>query len=145
MEHVYTTMKSVIAKKALSVSELQRRIDIFYAQSKLTEDEKFELEELIFLNKTVDAEKASLEARYEALLHKYDELAWRVTALEKGISEPEEETDIPDWTPWNGVSNNYQTGAIVKHKGKTWKNVLSGMQNVWEPGTVYERYWIELT
>jgi predicted nuclease with TOPRIM domain len=145
MEHVYTTMKSVIAKKALPVSELQRRIDIFYAQSKLTEDEKFELEELIFLNKTVDAEKASLEARYEALLHKYDELAKRVTALEKGISEPEEETDIPDWTPWNGVSNNYQTGAIVKHKGKTWKNVLSGMQNVWEPGTVDERYWIELT
>lgn len=149
MEHVYTTMKSVISKRALPVAELHKRIDIFYAQSKLTEEEKFELEELVFINQTVDAEKASLEARYEELVRKYDELAFRVAALEKGTTgetdEPEIDNDIPAWVPWDGVSSNYQLGAIVTHNGKTWENVLANMQNVWEPGTVDERYWIEVT
>lgn len=149
MEHVYTTMKSVISKRTLPVAELYKRIDIFYAQSKLTEEEKIELEELVFINKTIDAEKTSLEARYEALLIKYENLEARVAALENGSTgeteEPEDGNDIPAWVPWDGVSSNYQLGAIVTHNGKTWENVLANMQNVWEPGTVDERYWIEVT
>lgn len=151
MEHIYSTMKSVILRKNLPVAELQRRIDIFFAQSKLTEEQKNELEDMVFSNQTVDAEKASLEARYEALLNKYNALEERVAALEKkGESDGGEEgsdtpveNEIPAWEPWDGVSTNYQLGAVVTHNGKVWKNVLADMQNVWEPGVVGERYWIE--
>ena len=59
-------------------------------------------------------------------------------------ADPEEpqEVKIPKWEAWDGISDKYQTGAVVKHKGKYYQNVLEGMQNTWEPGTtgVDERY-----
>ena len=54
---------------------------------------------------------------------------------------------IPDWEPWDGISDRYQRGAIVRENGEYYVNVLSGMQNTWQPGTagVDDRYWIKLT
>lgn len=75
----------------------------------------------------------------------------RLAALESGGAElvdPEELTVvIPEWEPWDGISTDYQTGAVVTHNGKYWQNVLDGMQNTWEPGGVGidERYWKEIT
>lgn len=71
--------------------------------------------------------------------------------LESGDTEPVEPQEpavvIPEWEPWDGISTDYQTGAVVAHSGKYWQNVLSGMQNTWEPGGVGidERYWKEIT
>ena len=70
---------------------------------------------------------------------------------EQGIGE-EEETEqekvkIEKWVAWDGISNRYQYGAVVKHKGKYYQNMLQNVQNVWEPGSVGvdERYWKEIT
>ena len=54
---------------------------------------------------------------------------------------------ITDWEPWDGISDRYQRGAIVRENGEYYVNVLSGMQNTWQPGTagVDDRYWIKLT
>jgi len=137
---MYEIMRNVILSRTLPVDELQRRIDTFYAEGKLTEAEKRELEQLVFDNQTVDAEKAALEKRVDDLAAKLTALEERVTALE-GV-EPGE---YPAWKAWDGVSTDYQPGAIVTHNGKTWLNVLEGMQNVWEPGVADERYWVEYT
>ena len=86
-----------------------------------------------------------LDALYRTLVEKYNALEARVTALEGGESGGGSGTEggYPDWEPWDGVSLNYQPGAIVKHNGKLWLNVLEGMQNVWEPGVADSRYWTE--
>lgn len=137
---MYEIMRNVILSRTLPVDELQRRIDTFYAEGKLTEAEKRELEQLVFDNQTVDAEKAALEKRVDDLAAKLTALEARVTALEGG-----ETGEYPAWKAWDGVSTDYQPGAIVTHNGKTWLNVLEGMQNVWEPGVADDRYWVEYT
>lgn len=135
---MYEIMRNVILSRTLPVDELQRRIDTFYAEGKLTEAEKRELEQFVFDNQTVDAEKAALEKRV-------DDLAAKLTALEERVGKLEgvEPGEYPAWKAWDGVSIDYQPGAIVTHNGKTWLNVLEGMQNVWEPGVADERYWVE--
>ena len=137
---MYEIMRNVILSRTLPVDELQRRIDTFYAEGKLTEAEKHELEQLVFDNQTVDAEKAALETRV-------DDLAAKLTALEERVGKLEgvEPGEYPAWKAWDGVSTDYQPGAIVTHNGKVWLNVLEGMQNVWEPGVADERYWVEYT
>ena len=136
---MYEIMRNVILAQDTPVEELQRRIDTFYAEGKLTEEEKRELEALVFSCQTPDAEKAELGKRVDALTIKLTALEERVERLEGG--QPDE---IPVWKPWNGVSTDYQPGAIVTHNGKVWLNVLEGMQNVWEPGVSDSRYWQEV-
>lgn len=145
MGNMFELMKNVILSKKQSVDELTRRVNVFYAQGKLTDEEKAELDALVFENQTVDAEKGELDALYRTLVEKYNALEARVTALEggEGGDAPGTEGGYPDWEPWDGVSLNYQPGAIVKHNGKLWLNVLEGMQNVWEPGVADSRYWTE--
>lgn len=136
---MYETLRSVILSRTLPVAELQRRVDVFYAESKITEAEKAELSQMIFDNQTPDAEKAKLEQRFAELARRMDALEKRITAVEAG-DEPVSPSDYPDWKAWDGVSGDYIPGAIVRHNGALWENVLN-MQNVWEPGVVDERYW----
>lgn len=137
---MYDVMRNVILSQTLPMQEIQRRIDVFFAEGKLTETEKAELENLAFENQTTDAERAELTRRVDELAAKVSDLEARVAAL-----EGEEPGEYPDWKPWDGVSDEYQPGAIVRHKDKLWLNVLEGMQNVWEPGVADERYWVEYT
>ena len=135
---MFALMKSVIAAQRQPADELRRRIDVFFAQGRISEKEKEELEALVFAHQSVDAERASLEERYGLLALRMTALEARMAALE-GVQEAE----CPQWRAWDGVSEEYQPGAVVLHKGKKWKNVLEGMQNVWEPGVADERYWME--
>lgn len=136
---MYETLRSVILSRTLPVAELQRRVDVFYAEAKITEAEKIELSQMIFDNQTPDAEKAELEQRFAELTRRTDALEKRVAAIESGYV-PVAPDDYPDWKAWDGVSGDYIPGAIVRHNGTLWENVLN-MQNVWEPGVVDERYW----
>lgn len=136
---MYEMLRSVILSRTLPVAELQRRVDVFYAESKITEAEKAELSQMIFDNQTPDAEKAKLEQRFAELTRRMDALEKRITAVEAGDT-PVSPSDYPDWKAWDGVSGDYIPGAIVRHNGVLWENVLN-MQNVWEPGVVDERYW----
>ena len=145
MANMFELMKSVVLAKRRSVEELTKRIDAFWAQGRPTDGEKAELDRMVFENQTVDAEKGELDALYRTLVEKYNALEARVLALEGGVSGGGggTESGYPAWEPWDGVSLNYQPGAIVEHRGKLWINVLESMQNVWEPGVVDERYWTE--
>lgn len=135
---MFALMKSVITAQRQPADELRRRIDVFFAQGRLSAEEKEKLEALVFAHQSVDAERADLEERYGLLALRMTALEARMAALE-GVPEAE----YPQWRPWDGVSEEYQPGAVVLHKGKKWKNVLEGMQNVWEPGVADERYWME--
>lgn len=148
---MYTTLCSVIRAQRMSVSELQKRVNHFYAVGAITFEEKIELDELIYQNATVDAEKMELEKRVAALTGRVSLLEQAVEALQiaaeggdTGTPSEPETPSTPAWMPWDGVSKDYAEGAVVQHKGKTWRNVLQGMQNVWEPGVVDERYWVEV-
>ena len=154
---MYEIIKAVIQSGAFVVSDITQKINTLWVESKLTDEERQELSEMMidYINPSTQAPELKelyLQLREElgAVKEEVSTLKTEVAEL-KGTEEtepgPGPETTIPKWKPWDGISTDYQAGAVVKHKGKYYKNVLEGMQNTWEPGSagVDERYWKEIT
>lgn len=155
---MYNILKSIIMSRKVSIDKLYHKVDVAWANGDITDEQKIELEKMIFQYQNPQTESPDLAQLYNRLYEKYEnlqteltDLKSRVVVLESGDTEPVEPQEpavvIPEWEPWDGISTDYQTGAVVAHSGKYWQNVLAGMQNTWEPGTtgVDERYWKEIT
>lgn len=150
---MYEIIKSVIEGGVFKLNDLSNKIDTLWVGGKLTDEERENLISLMsdHLNPATEApQDYELLARQIAELKEtVSSLSDRVTALEGGETEPEEPTGviIPEWEPWDGISKQYQYGAVVTHNEKYFQNVLSGQQNVWEPESagVDERHWKEIT
>lgn len=136
---MYNIFKSRITTGGYKLADIQHRIKKLYAMGNLTDEQ---LDELL----TVAQQNASADAERPEILSLIQNLANRVEALEKKQNSTEEETEgYEAWTPWNGISDDYQPGAIVSHNGQLWQSVHSG-QNTWEPGTVgTESLWAAYT
>lgn len=145
---MYNSLKTQITFGAFNVLDMQRRAQKIYAMGGLTEDQLDELLALIAEKANPDNERPELLALIQALSAKVDKLTLRVKALEAGDGESgADEGDIseyPDWQPWDGLNDQYQPGAIVAHVDQLWQSAYNG-QNVWEPGTVDERFWVKYT
>lgn len=146
---MYDIIKNIIQNGVFKVSDLTTKIDTLWAESKLSDDERNELVQMMtdFLNPSTEAPEP--KDLYERLESRVSVLEDSVKKLQGGGSEEPEpgEIIVPAWVPWDGISSDYQYGAVVTHNGKYWQNVLRGMQNTWEPGAVGvdERYWKEIT
>ena len=154
---MYEIIKAVIQSGAFVVSDITQKINTLWVESKLTDEERQDLSEMMidYINPNTQAPELKelyLQLQEELGAEKEEERTLKAEVAElKGTGGaepgPGPETKIPKWKPWDGISTDYQTGAVVKHKGKYYKNVLEGMQNTWEPGSagVDERYWKEIT
>ena len=146
---MYDIIKNIIQNGMFKVSDLTTKIDTLWAESKLSDDERNELVQMMtdFLNPSTEAPE--LKDLYERLEARVVVLEDAVKELQSGGEEEPEpgEIVIPAWVPWDGISDNYQYGAVVKHSEKYWQNMLQGVQNTWEPGAVGvdDRYWKEIT
>ncbi|MCD7881066.1 MAG: hypothetical protein LUG47_05280 [Clostridiales bacterium] len=140
---MYDTLWQLIATGNYTLADITNKINVFWAESQLTDEQRTELLALAVENISTDQEKPELETTVE-------KLAARVTALEEAVTALQGDTGdsgsggssaYPEWTSWDGVSDNYQYGAIVSHNGTLWISVYNG-QNVWEPGvTGTESLW----
>ena len=81
----------------------------------------------------------------QSLASQIEALEARVKALEGNDDGGEEPIPYAEWKPWDGISKDYQKGAIVSCNGVLWESVFDG-QNVWEPGTAgTESLWVKYT
>ena len=149
---MYEILKAVIIAGNVSVSILTHKVDMAWADGKITDEQKLELEKLIFEYKNPEAEAPELEELYKRLESKVKDLEAkqadlesRLIILEGGDVPSEPSTIVPAWEPWDGITDQYQYGTAVTHSDRYWLNVLQGMLNTWEPGTVDERYWKEIS
>ena len=133
-------MKNVIVTGGFKLADIQHKIKKLYAMGDLSESEMDELLILASGGVSVDAERPEVLAMIVSLSEKIDAIAERVKALEGNTDEEEEEH--PVWKPWDGISKDYQMGAIVSHNGELWESTYEG-QNVWEPGTVGDNFWLK--
>ena len=133
-------LKNVIVAGGYKLADMNHKIKKLYALGDLTEAEMDELLAMASGGVSVDAERPETLEMIRSLDAKISALDERVKALEDAPVEPE--TDYPEWKPWDGISKDYQKGAIVKHKGELWESTFNG-QNVWEPGTVGEDFWLK--
>ena len=138
-------LTNVIRNGGMALTQVAERIDEMYVTGRLNAEERAELVALMHERAKPEAEKGDVQKRIDQLAQAVAALEARVKALEGGGTDAPE-GEIPAWKPWDGVSAEYAQGAVVTHKGKTWKSVYAG-QNVWEPGAVGvdERYWVEVS
>lgn len=139
---MYDVIKSAIAAGGYKLADMQYKIKKLYVLGDLTESEMDELLALAAGGVSTDAERPETLEMIRALDAKISALDERVKALENKPVEPDVPEDYPEWKPWDGISKDYQEGAIVKHNGKVWISVFSG-QNVWEPGVAGDQFWKE--
>jgi len=142
---MYSVIKSVISAGGFKLSEMRYKVNKLYVQGDLTEEQADQLLALAMQGATPDAERPELLQIIQNLSARVDALAAEVAALKTGsdTEEPGAETaGYEAWAPWDGISDKYQPGAVVTHNGKTWQSTYTG-QNVWEPGTVDDRFWAE--
>ncbi len=137
---MYNIFKSRIESGGYKLADIQHRVKKLYALGDLTDQQ---LDELLIMAQ----QYASADAERPEALALIQNLANRVEALEKKqAGEDSPEGEMPEyevWTPWNGISDKYQPGAIVSHNGQLWQSVHSG-QNTWEPGSVgTESLWVK--
>ena len=134
---MYNVIKSVITSGGFKLADIQHKIKKLYALGDLTEAQMDELLGAASGGVNTDAERPDV-------LEMLKKLSDRVDALEEMLNGNAEETGYSEWAAWDGISDNYQPGAIVSHGGKLWQSVYEG-QNVWEPGAagIDERFWVE--
>lgn len=148
---MYEIIKNIIENGAFRVSDLTNKIDTLWAESKLSDDERSQLVQMMTDHLNPATEAPELKEMYERLEARVTTLEAEVQALKGGEESGGEEepgtVTVPAWEPWDGISNKYQYGAVVTHNGKYFLDVLQGMQNTWEPESagVDERYWKEIT
>lgn len=140
---MHKILESVISTGGYKLAEIQHKIKKMYLLGDLTEEQMDELLSKAAGGVSTDAERPETLQMIQTLAAEIEALKTRVKALEGQPDEPDvSEGDYPAWKPWDGISKDYQKGAIVTHKGKSWISTFAG-QNVWEPGTVGEQFWKE--
>ena len=130
---MYEVIKSVITAGGYKLAEIQHKVKKLYVFGDITEEQMDELLSLAAGGVSTDAERPENLKLIENLAAEIEALKVRVATLE-GTEDGGEVEEYPAWKNWDGISKDYQTGAIVTHNGQLWQSVFSG-QNVWEPGT----------
>lgn len=141
---MYKVIRSVIASGGYKLADVQYRIKKLYSMGDLNEAQMDELMALAVLGASANSERPETLELIQTLADKITALEARVAALESGAEDSGTDTSYPEWKAWDGISTDYQSGAIVSHNGELWRSIFAG-QNVWEPGVIgtenlWERY-----
>lgn len=139
-------IKTAISAGNYKLTEIQHKIKKMYILGDLTEEQADELLALASLGISTDAERPELLNMIRSLSTEIENLKRRIEVLEGTADEEgDDQTAYPEWKSWDGISTDYQKGAIVSHNGELWESVYDG-QNVWEPGTPgTENLWKKYT
>lgn len=147
---MYTIIKNVITIGTYTLSDMTNKINTLWVTGELTDEQHDELIQLMYNNLNPSTEAPEISERLSRVENRVTALEEAVKELQSGGETPEPEPGtvvIPEWEPWDGVSDQYKPGAVVQHNGKYYQNTFDGAQNTWEPGTVGvdDRIWKEIT
>ncbi len=124
---MYEIFKNVLNGE-YELVDILNKIDEYYIESKLTKEQKEELEEEARKN-------ANPVNSYADLQTQIDKLADRVTALKNkqestGSEEPTEE-EYPEYVQPTGAHDAYHVGDKITYNGKHYECIFNGC--VWTP------------
>lgn len=138
---MYNLIKTVIGNGGYKLSDTQYKAKKLYLMGDITEEQLDEVLRLASEGVNPSAERPEVLTMLKSLSDRIEAIEKR---LDSGNTEPDTE-EYEEWTPWDGISDKYQHGAIVSHNGKVWISEYAG-QNVWEPGAVgTDALWREYT
>lgn len=135
---MYEIFKNILNERDYELVDILDKIDEYYIKSKLSKEQKEELEE--------EARQNALpENSYADLQTQIDKLADIVTALENkqestGSEEPAED-EYPEYVQPTGAHDAYHVGDKITYNGKHYECVYEGC--VWTPDA-YPAGWKEI-
>lgn len=136
---MFEVLKTVILAGGFKLADIQHKVKKLFVLGDITEAQMDELLRMASGGVSPDAERPEPLAMIKNLSERMDGLEARLKALEGGADEiPDTDPEAPvyeAWEPWDGISDKYKFGKIVRHIGKLWQSTYNG-QNVWEPGAV---------
>lgn len=141
---MYNIMKAQIGTGRFRLPDIRYKVKRLYSMGDLSEEQLDELLALADEKADPETERPELLALIQTLYGKVTDLETRVASMEENGTDGGNDieiTEYPVWEPWDGLSDNYQNGAVVWHNNKLWQSAYAG-QNVWEPGIVDERFWV---
>ena len=135
MDYFFEIMKNTIKNGGYKLEDYLERIYVMYVETKITKEQKDELDKLARENANVDS---SID-----ILNKLKELDLRVTNLEKNIVE--EPTEPAEEYPEFIKDKWYYNGDKITYMGKKYICIApAGQVCVWSPDG-YPPYWEEVT
>ena len=139
---MFDIIKEVIKNGGYKLTDIQHKVKKLFMLGDITEAQMDELLVMASNGVSADAERPEVLKMIQTLGEEIEALKARVTALE-GVPDDPTDPTYPEWKPWDGISKDYQKGAIVSHDGELWISVFDG-QNVWTPNTVgTENLWVK--
>ena len=149
---MYKVIKSVIESKRYELAEMLTKIDTFWAQGSITEEERNELVALAREKALPENSYAGQQERMDALYKELNALKERIIALEsEGTTEDAEETpevtedEYAEYVAPTGAHDAYYAGDKVTYNGMKYICVApKGAAVVWNPN-VMPSYWQEVT
>ena len=137
---MYEIFKNIISIKDYELVDILNKIDEYYVKSKLTKEEKEELEEEARTN-------ANPENSYAPIMEQLNEAFKRIEVLEndvkklkgEGTEEPTEEW--PEYVKPTGYHDAYKIGDKITYNGKHYECTFDGC--VWNPDE-YPQVWKEV-
>lgn len=145
---MYKIVKAVIESKRYELKDMLTKIDTFWVQGSITEEEHNELVTLARENALPENSYAPLQERMDAMHKELEALKVRVKVLENTTEDetPEETTeDYPEYVAPTGAHDAYHAGDKVAYNGEKYICVApEGVAVVWNPD-VMPSYWQKVT
>lgn len=143
---MYKIIKAVIESKRYELSEMLTKIDTFWVQGTLTEDERAELVSLARENALPENSYAGIQEQLATLFKIVAEHDQRIKALEgASAGESSDSEDCPEYIQPTGAHDAYKRGDKVTYNGNRYLCVaLEGVAVVWSPDVMPD-YWHLLT
>ena len=146
---MYKVIKSVIESKRYELAEMLTKIDTFWVQGSITEEDHNELVALARENALPENSYASLQKQIDTLYQNMAEMAKEILTLknvgsgsDSGIEDPTE--DYPEYIAPTGAHDAYYAGAKVTYNGVKYICIApEGTAVVWNPD-VMPSFWQEV-
>lgn len=153
---MYRTLKAVIESGRFELSDMLTKIDTFWVQNDITEEQKIELVALAREKATPENSYVGIQKQIANLYLNLTELTQRIVLLETEIKALKGETpedtedeesvveEYPEYVAPTGAHDAYYAGAKVTYNGIRYICIApEGVAVVWTP-EVYPAYWQEV-
>ena len=119
---MYEILRNVIESKDFELRDILYKISKMYVESRITEEQKSELDELARMNARIENSYASVEVRIGEIYNEIKEIKNRLNVLEKNDSLTDETTEsieeYPEYVQPQGAHDCYNKGDKITFKGK---------------------------
>lgn len=135
---MYEIFKNILNERDYELVDILNKIDEYYVESKLSKEQKEELEEEARQNANPENSYAPLEERLDEAFERIKVLEEKVTNLDGEAKEDDPEEEWPEYVQPTGAHDAYHIGDKITFEGKHYECIKDNC--VWDP-KAYKDGW----